>query len=621
MSCTGGPNCACGCCLGISVQTPQGENNPPGLSAIAYRTGTWATFKGSMLARLSSFDYPALAPLKTRSDDDFTIALLDATAVVLDILTFYQERLANESYLRTAVQLRSLIELSRLIGYQPAPGVSALAYLAFTLKAAPGSPSDPSTPAVTIPKGTQVQSVPAQGQQPQTFETSSDILAKPDWNALPVRTGFPWAPKTGDTSVYLQGTATQLQPGDAVLIVGDERLQPGSSPRWDLRLVTAVNPDPANNRTWVSWAQAGQSGSPPGLGDQAAGIEPAQKNPKFYAFRQRATLFGYNAVNPRMLARRTVTPLGNAGLLTNGNTEWKFGVNSVDENSLAADSLVDLDAVYSKLSPSSWLALILPDKQTSRSPSGFISLYLIKSVTTIARSDYAMSAKISRVLTDSSSNLASYYSGTRSTSALAQTEELAVAEQPLDHPLYGTHLDLEVLRPDLAGVQVAAISGKAQKLSVNSNINPPLVFNPDDNSGSLTLNPGDVLTILDPGAFPLNPHGGIPHWKTHTQEKPLRVADPSGRPGTVTAAVSDFTLAPSSKTDPVIQEYAFVSSFSVVGARDPHTRILLKSNLLNCYDRTTASVNANVGLATGGQSTAEILGNGSAAMPNQTFTL
>src|SRR5580693_7081315 len=140
MNCGGDQNCTCGCCAGTSVQTPQGENNAAGLSAIAYRAGTWATFKESMLARLSSSDYPALSLLKTRDDDDFTIAFLDATAVVLDILTFYQERLANESYLRTAGQLRSLVELSRLIGYSPAPGVSASAYLAFTLKAATGLP-------------------------------------------------------------------------------------------------------------------------------------------------------------------------------------------------------------------------------------------------------------------------------------------------------------------------------------------------------------------------------------------------------------------------------------------------------------------------------------------------
>src|SRR5580704_6768529 len=171
MSCTGGSGCNCGCCAGTSVQTPQPPVNLPGLSSISYRVGRWGTFKDSMLARLSSSDYPALNALKTRDNDDFTIAFLDATSVMLDILSFYQERLANESYLRTASRLQSLTELSRLIGYQPAPGIAASVYLAFTLKTTPGTPPDPSTPPIVIPTGAQVQSVPAQNQMPQTFET------------------------------------------------------------------------------------------------------------------------------------------------------------------------------------------------------------------------------------------------------------------------------------------------------------------------------------------------------------------------------------------------------------------------------------------------------------------
>src|ERR1700693_266978 len=220
MSCTGTANCDCGCCAGTSVQTPARPGNAAGLAAIAYRAGTWSSFRESMLARLSSADFPALVPLKTRSDDDFVPAIIDATAMMLDVLTFYQERLANESYLRTATQLRSLTELSRLIGYQPAPGVGSAVYLSFSLSSAPGSPTDPTTQAITIAKGTQVQSVPAQGQTPQTFETSADTLAKADWNALPVQTGIPWIPQKNEVSVYLEGTATQLQPGDAILIVG-----------------------------------------------------------------------------------------------------------------------------------------------------------------------------------------------------------------------------------------------------------------------------------------------------------------------------------------------------------------------------------------------------------------
>src|SRR5215470_15866951 len=111
----------CGCCEGISTKTPVALYNRPGLSAIAYRVGTHAQFKASMLARLSAHDLPALGRLKTRDDDDFTIALLDAWAVTGDILTFYQERIANEAYLGTATERQSVIELARLIGDELRP--------------------------------------------------------------------------------------------------------------------------------------------------------------------------------------------------------------------------------------------------------------------------------------------------------------------------------------------------------------------------------------------------------------------------------------------------------------------------------------------------------------------
>ena len=44
-----------------------------------------------------------------------------------DILTFYQERIANEAYLRTSVQARSTAMLVSLIGYRPGPGRAAVA--------------------------------------------------------------------------------------------------------------------------------------------------------------------------------------------------------------------------------------------------------------------------------------------------------------------------------------------------------------------------------------------------------------------------------------------------------------------------------------------------------------
>src|SRR5262245_3636467 len=104
----------CGCCAGLGVQTPAEVNNRAGLGAIAYRAGTHAQFKASMLADLSSSRHPQLGALETREDSDFSIALLDAWATVADVLTFYQERIANESYLRTATERFSLVEMAWL---------------------------------------------------------------------------------------------------------------------------------------------------------------------------------------------------------------------------------------------------------------------------------------------------------------------------------------------------------------------------------------------------------------------------------------------------------------------------------------------------------------------------
>src|SRR5207247_9057823 len=171
----------------------EAPGNRPGLSAIAYRVGTHAEFKQAMLAALSDADRPALAPLTTRDADDFTTALVDAFATVADVLTFYQERIANESYLRTATERFSILQLARTIGYQLKPGVAASAALAFRIDEPPSLPPNltrnadiviPVPRATPVPKGTRVQSLPRPGETPQTFETVEDIVAFPDWNAI-----------------------------------------------------------------------------------------------------------------------------------------------------------------------------------------------------------------------------------------------------------------------------------------------------------------------------------------------------------------------------------------------------------------------------------------------------
>lgn len=207
----------CGCCEGIEIVTPQPVANRPGLTALFYRIGTHATFLESMLARLSSSDYPKLAELTTREADDPAIALLDAWATIADVLTFYNERIVNEGYLRTATERRSIVELARLVGYKLRPGVSSSVYLAYTL-------DDNFKDEVIIPKDARSQSIPNPGQLPQSFEISEDLKVRAKWNNLKPRITRPQTQESikrgngKNAQIYLKGISANLKPNDPLLI-------------------------------------------------------------------------------------------------------------------------------------------------------------------------------------------------------------------------------------------------------------------------------------------------------------------------------------------------------------------------------------------------------------------
>ncbi|PJF45305.1 MAG: putative baseplate assembly protein, partial [Candidatus Thermofonsia Clade 3 bacterium] len=78
--------------------------NAPGQPRLRYRLGTHRTFLRRMVARLSQQQSEdgrrPLAKLTTRATDDPSLALLDAAATLADVLTFYQERIVNEGFLR-----------------------------------------------------------------------------------------------------------------------------------------------------------------------------------------------------------------------------------------------------------------------------------------------------------------------------------------------------------------------------------------------------------------------------------------------------------------------------------------------------------------------------------------
>jgi hypothetical protein len=246
----------CDCCEGPLVLTPAATANRPGLSKLVYRVGTQATFFETMQARLSSADYPALRALKTRERSDPAIALLDAWATVADVLTFYQERIANEGYLRTATERRSVLELARLVGYALRPGVAASVYLAYTL--------DKGAASVTIPKGAQASSVPAPGDLMQTFETGEPLDARVEWNAIKPRLTRPQVFKTIDEVVghglYLKRIATKLKPNDPLIVKVSKKAAP------ELVFVQTIVPDSTYDCTYVTLVKP----APPQAGLAAA---------------------------------------------------------------------------------------------------------------------------------------------------------------------------------------------------------------------------------------------------------------------------------------------------------------------------------------------------------------
>lgn len=237
MSCACGKTAAgpCDCCEGIEPTTPESTYNRSGLSALSFRIGTHSSFFETMLANLPRDQ------VGVREPSDPTIGLLDAWATVADVLTFYQERIANEGYLRTATEQRSVTELGRLVGYQPRPGVAASAYLAFSLE--DGYQAE-------IPAGTRVQSMPDPGELPQTFETSEAIQARAAWNLLRPRTTAPQTRLRQDLRLYLEGADVEIKVNDAIVAFTMGRRQQFDFFR-SLFKVQSVVRDQARNRTEV----------------------------------------------------------------------------------------------------------------------------------------------------------------------------------------------------------------------------------------------------------------------------------------------------------------------------------------------------------------------------------
>jgi predicted phage baseplate assembly protein len=581
----------CGCCEGTTAQTPVEIDNRPGLRAIAYRVGLHSQFKQTMLARLSDSARPPLRNLRTRDDNDFSIALLDAWATVADVLTFYQERIANESYLRTATERLSLLELARLIGYELRPGVAASAYLAFTLDDAPGATGQSlsvgtgaaglgtAPPPATIAKGVKVMSVPGPGEQAQTFETVEEIEARAAWNAIRPRLKQAQRLSTNSDFIVFRGTTTNLKQGDMLLIVEaadrdaiksalrvatddganttrvDFLTTPPAPPAYlnpsgltrgivnDFAAKTTLDETSVSqviSRRWKEAdlsALAGMQGWP--LDELTASLRAQAARPTLpasagvFAFRQRAFVFGHNA--PRWRSLPAALRIGEAALTP--NTDLRGEPEGFISGAFAGRENTWAEARF----PKGTTIINLDTVYNQIVPGSWIVLARpdgreacqVLSVAEETKTDFNITAKTTRL---EITRLKSDRFTPRNTTVYVQSEQLALADLPVADAVEG--------------------------------------------SGPLTLD-GAYLGLV------------------------------VGRRVVLTGERRDLRGVGASETL-TLREVTVERGYTVVTFDRP---------LAHSYVRSTVTINANVALATHGESASEVLGSGDARRPFQRFTL
>ena len=129
-------------CLCDQFVHPSPLNIGAGLSKLPRQIATFHEFRRALLKDIKAEQVEIidsnntlvkiipLADWRARDKDDLGIMLLEMWAYICDSLSFYDEVLANEAYLRTSFLRPNLRKLIALLGYLPRPAVGSVVELA-----------------------------------------------------------------------------------------------------------------------------------------------------------------------------------------------------------------------------------------------------------------------------------------------------------------------------------------------------------------------------------------------------------------------------------------------------------------------------------------------------------
>lgn len=200
--------------MNSSIRSPHGK------------TYTFDHFRSAMLS--SARNKPMLADWRARGEDDAGLMLTEMWACVCDVVSFYNERIADESYLRTAVLKLSLRKLAGMVGYLPKPSGAAFTKLLMELT----GDGD-----IMLPVGTQFRSKGFDDEKAQIFETTQAACirtGKRSWELIPSR---PFHFEKGSRNTFTVDKKTSSLQKDNLIAFTASQNQP------DIRRIINIKPE------------------------------------------------------------------------------------------------------------------------------------------------------------------------------------------------------------------------------------------------------------------------------------------------------------------------------------------------------------------------------------------
>jgi baseplate J-like protein len=297
---------------------------------------------------------------------------------------------------------------------------------------------------------------------------------------------------------------------------------------------------------------------------------------KVYALRVTASLFGHNSLGipTKFDDRGTIIPTS--------NREWPVVENPQDATRSTgvfpfvheSKDVIDLDGSLDKITPGSWL-LVETTETTLTKPTTMV-LKALNANISLSRRDYGTSGKITRlnlgvlwITKEIGSKFVpsdSDFAAIRETAVFAQSEELALAEEPIEDSICDDQADPKPIELD------GLYDG---------------------------LEPGRWLIISGERSDIPNTSG------VHASELVMLAAIQHPLPG-AQQRMGDFA--------------SFHPARFSAGDKT-HTFLTLSDKLAYCYKRESVVIYGNVVKATHGETRKEVLGNGDGSKPTLSFTL